>query len=1280
MSETLLDLPSLLSVADDHQDNDADAAIAIARALLIRSRALQTPQERRQQSELDRMIGHPDDKATLVEMTDQAFRTHSPARVADQLTHILDAQGVPRFFSPLEQTMLRGFQTFGGYLPGVAVPLVKDKMRQETANVILPAEETQLREHLAARQESGLRMNVNYLGEALLGEKEANRRLQNYLHALQIPEIACISVKLSTLFSQVSTIARRHTVDVVSDRLELLYRAAARERFKNPDGSLSSKFVYLDMEEYRDLYLTSEAFRATLDRPGLENVRAGIALQAYIPDSWHVLQELITWSAERVQRGGFPVTVRLVKGANMEMERVEASLGGWPQTPYDQKKHTDANFKRMLRAMIDAAADGSLFIGVASHNLFDISLAMLWGQRTRLRRPAINAAADTATTSDSGILAHSPVLASMQFEMLEGMANHQRRALFESAPKMLLYAPACRREDFLNAIGYLIRRLDENTGEENFLRYSFRLSPDGDDWNKLAEGFRESLALVDEVDTRPRRTQDRHQSPRQPAVAQTWATYINEPDTDWALPHHSEWAQSIVDDWITRCDERAEQVPLRVAGETRDPTTETSGATKTSRETGADQRVIRRSIDPSRPDRIACRFTQATSRDVDDAIACASDDPDRWRDESWQTRYDLLRAAAQNMRQRRADLIGSMMIDGGKLVSEADPEVSEAIDFTEFYPLTVLPYIQRASAAGSSVSIAPRGAVAVISPWNFPLAIPCGGVAAALAAGNTVILKPASDTVLPAYQIARCFWDAGVPETALQLIPCSGGGAGKQLVTDSRIDAVILTGGTETAKQMLRLRPDLHLIAETGGKNATIVTSLSDRDLAIKHVLHSAFSHSGQKCSATSLLLLDQELYHDDGFRGALADAAESLPVGSAWDLSTRVGPLIRPPTGALEQGIKELEPGEEWLVMPRRVDDNRQLYRPGIKWNVQPGSFTHRTELFGPVLGVMPFTKLEQAIEMVNATGYGLTSGLESLDDREQQLWRENIHAGNLYLNRPTTGAIVLRQPFGGIGSSGYGPGAKAGGPHYVVPLMKTENRLSCSDDGGDVNAEPLISPQSGNSGNERGPVDDALDAIRAIDHEQIDFDRMSGFTGAATRMSHELFGQLHDHVHLIGQDNWRRYLPVRQLRIRLLGNETADDLALSMLAAAAAGCEVTYSFDAPAGHIVSILAGVSEHLIDHATTAWRCEWIQESDESLAEEISTGRVDRLRLLVATKQLPPLLHDVCIENFVTVVAETVVDDTEVEMLRYLNEQSISHEYHRYGNLGRRQVLHPSGNA
>src|SRR5690606_23916381 len=187
------------------------------------------------------------------------------------------------------------------------------------------------------------------------------------------------------------------------------------------------------------------------------------------------------------------------------------------------------------------------------------------------------------------------------------------------------------------------------------------------------------------------------------------------------------------------------------------------------------------------------------------------------------------------------------------------------------------------------------------------------------------------------------------------------------------------------AAHLLRVKPTMPLFAETGGKNATVVTALSDRDMAVKNAVASAFGHSGQKCSATSLLVLEDEVYHDRGFRDVLCDAVESLRVGSAWELATKVGPLINPPVGALEKALKELESGESWAVMPRlHVDGNPHLVAPGVKWDVAPGSVAHTTEFFGPVLGVMCVRNLQEAIALVNATGYGLTSGLESLDDRE--------------------------------------------------------------------------------------------------------------------------------------------------------------------------------------------------------------------------------------------------------------------------------------------------------
>lgn len=1198
-------------------------ALQLARLLQERASQLQTPSERRQQAELDRMLRTPSDKSTLAQMTDQAFRANDPHRAVDHLVHILDVQGVPRFFNPWERTLLKGFQSFGGYAPGVALPLVKEHMQKETANVILPGEKPMLTRHLGERTREGLRMNVNFLGEAILGEQEAETRLQAYLQALQWPEIEVVSIKISTLYSQISALARAHTVATLCDRLERLFRTAARMTFTRPDGSSTPKFVYLDMEEYRDKELTAEAFMRTLDRDGLQHVRAGIALQSYVPDMFETLLRIQDWARRRVAAGGARITIRLVKGANMEMERVEASLRGWPQAPYKSKLETDANYRRMVHSVMRPENLAAMDVGVASHNLFELTYGLVLAE-------------------ESGALGR------VQFEMLEGMANHQRRALFELCPNLLLYSPACRKEHFINAIGYLVRRLDENTGPDNFLRHAFRIQVGSPEWERLEQQFVDAFEAIPTTSTQPRRTQNRQvECPviRGPAkgdekagpgaVHGGWALLSNEPDTDFSLPHNGEWGQQIVSAWITRCGEKAPNIPAVIDG----------------REI-FEGRVLRSCQDPSRPGVVVGRYAHASAEDIQQALACAHEDPDGWRALSISARDEILGRVAQEIRLARADLMGAALADGGKTLPESDPEVSEAVDFLEFYRATARWWQEQ-----PTLRAKPLGAVVVVSPWNFPIAIPCGGVAAALAAGNTVIFKPASDTVLVAWELCQCFWRAGVSRRVLQFAPCSGGSEGKSLVSDPRVSAVILTGGTDTARAMLREQPRLNLFAETGGKDATIVTALSDRDQAIKHILHSAFSHSGQKCSATSLLLLEAEIYDDADFRRTFCDAIESLRVGSAWDLSTRMGPLIRPPSGDLETALKVLEPGEEWAVMPRPLDGNPNLWSPGVKWGVRPGSFTHLTEFFGPVLGVMRFEKLSEAVALVNQTGYGLTSGLESLDEREWKDWLDHLEAGNLYINRVTTGAIVLRQPFGGFGKSVFGPGMKAGGPNYVAQFMEFA----------DGTIPPFTAPEDPNLAKlcEALAGYQASAAAPACVLSPLETRLILSAIASCDRARREEFAATHDHFRLLGQDNLRRYRPFHNVRVRVHPEDSAFDVFARAAAAHAAGARVTLSTPPGSAHPAAAL-------LETLTEDWAgaIEFVEEDDERLAMAMRERHTDRVRYADPAR-VPVTVLQAAAEAGMAVVRTPVRTEGRLEMLWYVREQSISIDYHRYGNLGHR---------
>ena len=1178
-------------------------ALFVARALQKRAHDLQTPEERKQQMELDRMIQHPGDKVTLTALTDQAFRSEAAARAAEQLVHILDVQGVPRFFSPFERTLLRGFQSFGSYLPGVTIPMVKDKMRRETANVIIPAEPEVLQKHLQERRDEGVRMNVNYLGEAILGEEEAHRRLTQYLQALQLPEIEVVSVKISTVYSQISPVARASSIRQMSDRMELLFRAAAKGTFRRADGTEVPKFVYLDMEEYRDLSLTAEVFMQTLDRPDLRNIAAGIVLQAYIPDSHHYQKLLTEWAMQRVHSGGAPITIRIVKGANMEMERVEASIHGWPQAPFTSKVQTDANYKRMVQYALEPEHLKAVRPGIASHNLFDISYALVLATERK-------------------------ALGGIQFEMLEGMANHQRRALHELTRNLLLYAPACQKQDFIHAIGYLVRRLDENTGDENFLRHAFNITVDSDAWHTLEGGFVRSFDLIADLSEEARRLQDRATEVYELAVEpMSYATFQNEPDTDFCLPQNARWSESIVESWKNRCDDEAALIPLWIAGEQV-----------------SDDRDSSACGDPSRDGVVVGRYLKATRAEADMAVECARVDPSGWRTMPRSERHQILRNVAVELRRARGDLMGAALAEGGKTLLESDPEVSEAIDFVEFYSATARMFEDLPNAAVSS-----RGVVVVVAPWNFPIAIPCGGISAALAAGNTVILKPASNSVLVAHELCECFYRGGVPRTALQLVPCSGGSVGSAMVAHPDVDTVILTGGTDTALRMLEDKPDMRLLAETGGKNATIVTALADRDQAIKHVIHSAFSHCGQKCSATSLLLLEEEVFKDETFRAALVDAAASFRVGSAWEARNKLGPLNSPPAGDLVKGLKELEPGESWALMPEQSAVSSCAYTPGIKWNVQRGSYTHMTEFFGPVLGVMKFRSLSEAIEIVNETGYGLTSGLESLDDREQEEWTAGIRAGNLYINRSTTGAIVLRQPFGGMGKSAFGPGIKAGGPNYVAQLMHFEPTS-------DVSAAPPESPA----------LQALVSELNNIAVDRTDENSLLAFAiGDYDAAARQEFLQQHDHFRLIGQDNIRRYLPAPSLCVRVSPNDSWFDIVARAAAARAVGNRVMIS--SPPDVHVEWLAQLHDLTEDWAGDI---EFIEESDEELVEAINTGAIGRLRF-AAPDRVSAAIRSAATSRHVHVADSPVLPIGRVELLWYVQEQSLSVDYHRYGNLGSR---------
>ncbi len=950
------------------------AAERLAGELLAAAEARRGRAERARAARVSRLLSSPDGLGLILALTDEVLRIRPVGQAARVFAGLAAAAGRTPGLGPLDRLALQAGGRLAPAAPGVVVPAVRARVRAEMAGVILPAGPRRLARHVARRRRQGIRLNVNVLGEAILGEDEAEERLQRVLAVLAEPAVDYVSVKISSVCSQLDVLGFDHEVARIAARLRRLYDAA--------NAASPAKFVNLDMEEYRDLELTLAVFRRVLDEPGYERTAAGIVLQAYLPDSLPALEELCAWARARRDRTGAWIKVRVVKGANLAMERVDAEWHGWPAAPFPTKAETDANYQRMLDVVLDPANDGAVRVGVASHNLFEVAWAIVEAERRGVRDR-------------------------VEIEMLEGMAPATAEAAAARLGGLLLYAPIVGRGDTESAIAYLVRRLDENSGPDNFLTHSFSLQAGSSVWAAEAAKFRRSVAARRQEAVATRRVQDRAAEAAGPAgSAGPGSGFANAPDTDFSIAANREWIAGHL-------------AAVRRAG-LPDYRPVIAGRVVEGEPTEA-------GVDPSAAGQVAYRWLPADGAVVDEAVAAARAAGPQWAATSGAERAGILRGGAAALARRRGELLAVMAVDTAKTIREGDPEVSEAIDFAAYYAEHIPP---------ADRGFQPYGTVVVASPWNFPLSIPAGGVLAALAAGNAVILKPAPESVAVGAELCRALWEGGIPRHALQFVPCVDGPAGQRLLTHPDVDAVVLTGSWDTARLFWHWRPDLDLHAETSGKNAMVITATADLDEAIADLLHSAFGHAGQKCSAASLAIVEAPVHDDPRFLRRLADAVRSLRVGPAWDLVTSMGPLIRPPEGPLLDAVARLGSGERWLVRPTALDPTEYLWSPGVKVGVAPGSPFHLTECFGPVLGVMRAADLDEAIRWQNQPAYGLTAGLHALDPAEIDRWREEVHAGNLYVNRGTTGAIVRRQPFGGWKRSVVGPGAKAGGPNYVASL----------------------------------------------------------------------------------------------------------------------------------------------------------------------------------------------------------------------------------------------------
>ena len=945
-------------------DKLADTAVENARALIAESLPNLKRYDKASRKRFTRLFKDPKAISVTVSLTDEVMRITS-AKDSVRILRKAAKDSTVAGFGLFNTFGLKLIAAISRALPKPVLFAVHTQVKLLSKGIILPAESKKLSRQIKKRAKKGIRLNINVLGEAVLGEDEANERFERVMQMMQRPEVDYVSVKLSSVASQIISLDRKGTLERVSEKLRHIYRTSIA----------TNTFVNLDMEEFRDLRLTVDAFKLVLNEGEFKNLYAGLVLQAYLPESHEVFAELVEWSLERHKQSGGVIKIRLVKGANLAMEKAEAELHGWVAAPYKSKADVDASYSRLLDTALRPEHAKAVRIGVASHNLFHIAFALEIAKKRN-------------------------VMEQLDLEMLEGMANPEALAIAKRSMRILLYAPVTRADDFASAVAYLVRRLDENTAVENYLRSSFEIGTNAEKFREQSNRFLDSASQRHEISTKS----IRHKNHK----FQIDQTFENAPNADITKL-----------DFLNKLDKEIaavlklpiEEIPLVIDGKE------------------IFDRIQIEGNDPGDNAKVWYKYSVAKLNDIDSAVKVAKKSVEDWNQIGADKRGEILKKFGQIAHDEQEETIAIMSRDAGKTVSEADPEVSEAIDFANYYALSAISLdLERQSS--------PVGVVLVVPPWNFPYAIPTGGICAALAAGNAVIFKSAPETVATSWQLVNQLWKAGVPKNVLQFVSTEDNEVGQALVSHEDVNAVILTGGYSTALLFSSWKNELNLLAETSGKNSMVLTACCDIDVAVKDLVQSAFGHAGQKCSAASLAIVDKNIYENPNFKKQLIDAVKSLKVGPGYNYSTMVGPIIKSAESNLRRALTQLDEGEQWLLKPEQLDEAGLLWSPGVKTGVKPGSWSHLNEWFGPVLAIMISPDLETSINWQNATDFGLTAGIQSLDPKECEYWIENVEAGNLYVNRGVTGAIVNRQPFGGWKRSSVGATAKAGGANYVATL----------------------------------------------------------------------------------------------------------------------------------------------------------------------------------------------------------------------------------------------------
>ncbi|NJN85585.1 MAG: L-glutamate gamma-semialdehyde dehydrogenase [Leptolyngbyaceae cyanobacterium SL_7_1] len=962
---------------------------AIARQLLEATRESRSffAQMRDQMRWDDKLLGwamaNPGLRVQLFRFIDCLPALRSKPEIARHLQEYLGDETVEL------PSALKGMLNFASAdsLPGqVAATTVSTAVETLAHKYIAGEDLRQVIKTIERLRKDKMTFTVDLLGEAVITEAEAQSYLDRYLELISqltqaarswstIPQIdeadgealpkVQVSVKLTAFYSQFDPLDVEGSQARVSDRIRTLLRAA-----KDCGAA-----VHFDMEQYayKDLTLAilkqllmEDEFRTRTD--------LGVTLQAYLKDSEQDLKGLIEWAKQR----GYPLTVRLVKGAYWDQETIKANQRDWEIPVFAHKSSTDHNFETLTRLLLEN--HDVLYAAIGSHNVRSQAHAIAIAQELQIPRRRF------------------------ELQVLYGMADKLGKALVNQGYRVRVYCPY---GELIPGMSYLIRRLLENTANSSFLRQNLEERP----------------------------------------VEELLAPPIMEDGTmNGAVNHHSSTAYTLIAN-AADADFADAETRDRALATLRTVRNEL-GKTYLPLVNGDRVNTLEQvnSVNPSNPTEVVGQVGLLSLEQAGEAIEAAKAAFPAWKATPAPERAAILRRAADLMEQRRAELGAWMVLETGKALAQADPEVSEAIDFCRYYA-DEMERLDRGydyDVAGETdhYHYQPRGISLIISPWNFPLAIPTGMTVASLVTGNCTLLKPAETSSVIAAKLAEILVDAGIPKGVFQYVPAKGSSVGSYMVKHPDVHMITFTGSQEVGCRIYAdaaiLQPgQKHLkrvIAEMGGKNAIIIDESADLDQAVQGVVYSAFGYSGQKCSACSRVIVLEPVY--DAFVNRLIEATKSLNVGAADHPSTFVGPVI---DANAQQRIRDyIEKGkaEATLALELPAPDSGYFVGPVIFTDVAPTATIAQEEIFGPVLAVLKASNFDEALAIANGTQFGLTGGLYSRTPSHIDRAKAEFEVGNLYINRHITGAIVARQPFGGFKLSGVG--SKAGGPDYLLQFLE--------------------------------------------------------------------------------------------------------------------------------------------------------------------------------------------------------------------------------------------------